>query len=199
MEGKILELTQKIYTDGIEKAKKEAKDIIEKANEEKDVILNNAKKEAEEIINNAKKEADQLKNRVQSEIKMASNQMLAALKQEIVNLLSKSSFSDNINKSINDIEFIKDLIKEMISKWDISQIELTIPEKYKKDIDDFLKNKLKDALNKGLSVNFESRMSNGFKIGPKDKSFVLSFTESDFIQFFQSFLKPKTKEILFGE
>ncbi len=199
MENKIQELTQKIYVEGVEKAKKEAQEIIEKAEQEKNSIINNAKKEADSIINNAKREAEQLKNKVLSEIKMISNQSIATLKQEITTLLSKLVISDSINKSFNDLEFIQNLIKEMISKWDNSSSQLTLPEKYKKELDDFLKNKLKEYLDKGLEIKFENRMSNGFKIGPKDKSFILSFTDADFIEFFQSFLKQKTKEILFGE
>lgn len=199
MEGKIQELTQKIYIEGVEKAKKEAKDLIEKAEKEKESIIKNAKKEAETIIENAKKEAEQIKNRVSSELKMLTNQSIETLKQEITNLLSKLISTDSINKTFNDIDFIKDLIKEMISKWDISSFELILSEKHEKELNDFLKNKLKEYLNKGLEVKFENRMNNGFKIGPKDKSFILSFTDADFIDFFQSFLKQKTKEILFGE
>ena len=203
MDGKIQELTTKIYKEGVEKAKQEAKEIIDNANTQKETILKNAKQEAEEIINNAKKEAEQLKNRVLSEVKMASNQSIATLKQEITNLLSKLSISDTLTKTFNDIEFIKELIKELINKWDSSlkvlDIELVLPEKNKKELEEFFKTKLKDILNKGLEISFESRMKQGFRIGPKDKSFVLSFTDSDFIDFFQSFLKPKTKEILFGE
>jgi len=60
-----------------------------------------------------------------------------------------------------------------------------------------LKNKANDILNKVIELKFDTRMDNGFKIGPKDKSFILSFTEKDFTQFLQSFLKVKTKEILF--
>jgi V/A-type H+/Na+-transporting ATPase subunit E len=56
---------------------------------------------------------------------------------------------------------------------------------------------LKNILESGVELKFQSRMDGGFKIGPKDNSFVLSFSDRDFNQFFQSFLRPRAKEILF--
>jgi len=133
---------------------------------------------------------------------MSSNQAKESLKQEIINILSNSTVSEGTKKATNDVEFIKVLIKEIIGKWDNSgknlDIALLLPEKLKKDFEDFIKNKSGDILSKGVEVKFEGRMDNGFKIGPKDNSFILSFTDKDFLQFFQSFLKPKTKEILFS-
>jgi len=201
MDDKIRELTNKIYQEGVEKAKSDGKGIIDGAKKEAETVIVNAKKEAETIISNAKKEAEQLKNKTISELKMVSNQAKESLKQEIVNLLSNSTISDTTKKVTNDIEFVKTLIKEIVSKWDSSSksldLSLILPEKLKKDFENFVKDKSSEVLSKGVEMKFESRMDNGFKIGPKDNSFILSFSDKDFLQFFQSFLKPKTKEILF--
>lgn len=202
MDDKIKELTNKIYQEGVEKAKADGKGIVESAKKDADDILANAKKEAENIINNAKKEAEQLKNKTLSELKMSSNQAKESLKQEIVNILSNSSVNEATKKVTSDVEFIKGLIKEIINGWNNSgkslDLTLLLPEKLKKDFEEFLKSKANEILSKGVEVKFEGRMDNGFKIGPKDNSFILSFTDKDFLQFFQSFLKPKTKEILFS-
>jgi len=201
MEGKLQELTNKIYQEGVEKAKAEGKTIIDSSKQDADLLISNAKKEAENIINNAKKDAEQLKSKILSEIKMASSQSISSLKQEIANLLSQATISTSTKTTFNDTDFIKNLIKEIVTKWDSSKnldLNIILPEKSKTEFTDFFKTKAADILNKGVEIKFEGRMDAGFKIGPKDNSFILSFTDKDFIQFFQSFLKPKTKEILFS-
>ncbi|MCK4796493.1 MAG: V-type ATP synthase subunit E [Spirochaetes bacterium] len=203
MESKLQELTKKIYKEGVEKANNEAKTILENANNESEKIINNAKKEADSIISNAKKESEQLNNKIISEMRLASNQAVSLLKQEVTGLLSYSALSTKIEKSMQDVDFIKEIIKEIVSKWNAASksldLDLVLPKKSKEKLTEYFKQEAKDILNKGIDLKFEERMDGGFKIGPKDNSFILSFTEKDFKQFFQSFLKPKTKVILFPE
>lgn len=202
MNTKLQELTKKIYTEGVEKANSEAELIIDKANKEANTIIENARKQAVEILDNARKESEQLNNKVLSELKMSGNQAISLLKQEVTNLLSSSALSTEIKKSTGDVDFIKNLIKEIVTKWDPASkgldLNIILPEKLQKDLTDYFKSQASGILNAGIELKFEDRMPDGFKIGPKDNSFVLSFTEDDFKSFFQSFLKPKTKEILFS-
>lgn len=203
MESKLEQLTKKLYKEGVEKANKEAVTILEKADEDSKKIISDAEKKADTILENAKKDSEQLKNKVLSEIRMSSNQAISLLKQEIINLLSSSALKDKIEKTTEDLTFIKEIIKEIVSKWEPDlknlDLELILPEKSKNKLVDYFKKEAKNILSEGIELKFEERMKNGFKIGPKGDSFVLSFTDEDFDQFFQSFLKPKTKAILFPE
>lgn len=203
MESKLQELTKKIYKEGVEKANKEAGSILENANSESNKIISEAKKEAQKIIENAKKESEQVRNKVLSEIRMSGSQSISLLKQNIINLLSSSTLRGKIEKISDDLSFMKELIKEIVSKWNSSSksidLELILPEKSKNKLMEYFKKEAKNILSKGVELKFEDRMKKGFKIGPKGESFVLSFTDDDFDQFFQSFLKPKTKKILFPE
>ena len=200
MEGKLKELTSKIYQEGVEKAKSEGRDIVEASSKQAQTILANAQNQARDIINNATKEAEQLKQKVYSELKMVGNQSINTLKQEITAILSKSSLEHGIKNAMNDTDFIKSLIKEMVSKWDSNSkdLVLTLPKKFETEMTTFFKTKAQDILSKGIELKFENRMDGGFKIGPKDNSYLLSFTDKEFLQFFQSYLKPLTKEILFS-
>lgn len=201
MEAKLQELTKKIYKEGVEKAKVEADDILKSANEKSEQIITDAQKEAENIIDKAKRETSQLKDKVLSELELAGNQSITSLKQKITNLLSTNSLNEDIKKVTSDNNFIKDIIKEIVNKWTSDSkkmdINLILPEKNKDELIKFYKGKSKEILDKGVELKFENRMDGGFKIGPKDGSFILSFTDKDFENFFASFLKPKTKEILF--
>ena len=57
MTDRIEEITQKIYNEGITKAKDDADQLIAEAQEKADAIIRSAKKKQEEIIHDAQKQA----------------------------------------------------------------------------------------------------------------------------------------------
>ena len=201
MESKLQELTSKIYQEGVERAKNEGKDIVDRAREEAAQVLAEAKADAERIVGAARQEADQLRTRVMSEVKMAGGQAVAALKHEITNLVSQAAFSGGTKASFSDIQFVQDLIKEIVGLWAGGKagadLNLILPAKTKTEMQKFFGAKSQELLTKGLAITFDGRFDNGFRIGPKDNSFVLSFTDKDFISLFQGYLKTRTREILF--
>ena len=199
MESKLQELTQKIYQDGIEKANNEAKALLDSAKKEAEQILAEAKKEAETLKANAKKDAELLEQKTNAEIKVAGEQAMSLLKQEITAILSKNTISAGVSEAVNGKELIADVVKVVAAKMGSEEMDLNVilPEKSKADFEALLKKEMTAFLNKGMELKFEERMAGGFKITPKDGSYVLSFTEDDFVNFFQSFLRPKAKKILF--
>ena len=201
MDSKLQELTKKIYKEGVQKAQTEADSIINDANDKAEKIIKDARKEAEAIKIKAKNDAEQLRSKIESEIKLAGNQAISSIKQEIIEIISSKALSSNVKGSLKDEDFIKKMISEIIGKWDPKSksldLNVILPEKSKKSLLDYFNKKAKNILDSGVELKFENRMEEGFKIGPKDGSFILSFTDKDFERFFQSFLKPKTKEILF--
>lgn len=200
MESRLQELTQKLYQEGIEKANNEAGSIIEKAKADGIKIIEDAKKEAALLKQNATKEAEQLTAKTKSEIKMAGDQAVSILKQEITDLLLKNSLSKTVSDTANNKDLIIAVIKEIAGKWDAStglNLNLILSDKLKTDLEKVFKTEAADLLKNGVELKFDSKITGGFKIVPKDNSFVLSFTDEDFINLFQSFLRPKAKEILF--
>ena len=56
----------------------------------------------------------------------------------------------------------------------------------------------KEQLDAGLEINFDSKIKSGFKIGPADGSYQISFTDSDFENYFVNYLKDRTKKLIFS-
>jgi len=199
---KIQELTEKIYQDGIEKVRQEERVILDNARKEANALIESAKKEAGATVRSAQAEALQTKSKLEAEMKIAANQALSLLKQQIADLLSQATLASAVGEAVNDVEFMKTLIQTIVSKWSPSQtnVDLTVvlPEDKKEAFLRLFKSKAGEILGKGIEIKFEGRMGGGFFIGPSDNSFKLSFSETDFIQFFKSFLRQKAKEILFS-
>ncbi len=204
MNDKLQELTRKIYDEGLEKGKKEAQEIIDNAKKEAEQIIKNAKAEAEQALEKASKEAEETKKNVNSELVLASKQAIATVKQKIANLLNQKAVEQSLAKTFDDKELIKTLIIKIVAQWgEISQsdqgVMVYLAEKDRDHLESFLLNKIAGNIKQGLDVNFEEGIKSGFRIGPKDQSFKISFTDKDFERFFKQFLRPRTQKFFTDE
>ena len=202
MTKKILELTEKIYNEGVEKAKKEAELIIANAKKEADNIINAAKNKEKNIAEQAQKQADELKKNADSEIRLAARQFISNLKQQISALITTGQVEAPVKDAFKDKEFVKNIIFTIIKNWNPQKpeefnISLLLPQKEEKELTDFFNNKAKELLDSGLEINFEPNIKSGFKIGPKDGSYYISFTDKDFENYFINYLKDRTKKMIF--
>jgi len=202
MENKLQELTQKLYNEGVEKANEEADKIIKEAKAEADKIKKNAEKEAKGIIEEAEQKSEEIKKNVHAELELASKQTVRKVKQQITDLITSKVIDEPVKKAFDDEKFVKEIIETMIKNWDPQKKEsiglsVLLPEKLEKEFEKYFKAKTGNELNAKLELSFSEAVKGGFKIGPADNSYKISFTEEDFINFFKSYLRPKTGEMLF--
>jgi V/A-type H+-transporting ATPase subunit E len=202
MESKLQELTSRIYNEGIEKANKEAAAILEKAKKEAEQILENAKKEADNLHEQAMNKTNELRKNVANEVKMSARQSIAAIKQQITGLITTRLVAEPVKDSFQDKDFVKRIIETVMKNWDPksggSDLALTLPKEDEKKLGSYFEAKTHDTLKGKLKVEFDDKMSGGFRIGPGDKSYVLSFTDQDFENFFKNYLRPRTTKLLYG-
>jgi len=202
MENKLQELTQKLYNEGVEKANEEADKIIKEAKAEADKIKKNAEKEAKGIIEEAEQKSEETRKNVHAELELASKQTVRKVKQQITDLITSKVIDEPVKKAFDDEKFVKEIIETMIKNWDPQKKEsvdlsVLLPEKMEKEFEKYFKAKTGKELNAKLELSFSDAVKGGFKIGPDDNSYKISFTEEDFINFFKSYLRPKTGEMLF--
>ena len=114
MEKKLQELTEKIYSEGVEKAKIEADDIVKEAKGKAEKELNNAQNEAKKIIEDANKKSDEIKRNGESEMKLAAKQALSEVKQKITEIITTGVISENVKTTMDDKDFVKGLIESSI-------------------------------------------------------------------------------------
>ena len=202
MTDRIEELTQKIYNEGVVKAKADADQIIAEAKSKAEEIVDSAKKVQAEILEKAKKEADEIKKKTDAEMQLAARQFTSNLKQKISGVVTTSQVGNNVKEAFNDADFVKEIIIKIVSNWNPEKSEgldlkILLPEKDEKEFTAFFEKKAAETLNKGVEIKFDSKLESGFKIGPKDGSYILSFSDRDFENYFKSYFKEKTKKLLF--
>ncbi|MDP2424194.1 MAG: hypothetical protein U1C46_05970 [Bacteroidales bacterium] len=203
MESKLQELTGRIYSEGIEKANKEAAAILGNARLEATAIVAKANKDAQKILESAKTESENLRKNVSNEVQMSARQAISAIRQKITNLLTAQLVANPVKEALGDKEFMKRIIETMIKNWNPQSsqgidLDLVLPQADEQQLGKYFSAKSHELLKANLEVQFDEHMSGGFKIGPSDKSYILSFTENDFENFFKEYLRPRTTELLYG-
>ena len=204
MRDKLQELTEKLYNEGLAKGQRTGEDIIDKAKQDAATIIANANNEAKSIVANAKKEAEELKSKVESDIKMASVQTLSAIRQRIESEIIKMAVAEPVKEALTDKEFVKKIIGEAVKSFDSKSaspvsLEILLPLSMKGELEAYLKNTISKTLVNDLEIKFDKNLTSGFKIGPKDGSYHLSFTDKDFESLFSEYLRPVTRKIIFDK
>ena len=204
MEQKLQELLDKIYTEGVNKGQEVATTIVRDAERKAERILEEAQKEASEARKKAREDAEEHKRNVASELRLSASQATHALQQQISNLIITKAVTEPVRQAFSDKEFIKKIIESLIDNWQPGQegqgrLSLLLPEKDKEELGRYFSDKARATLNGALQVNIDNQLENGFRIGPADGSYVISFTDKDFETFFMDYLRPKTKALLYGK
>ncbi|WP_346854290.1 V-type ATP synthase subunit E [uncultured Draconibacterium sp.] len=202
MTDKIQEITEKIYNEGVIKAQADADRIISDARAKADEIIHLAQKTHDDIIAEAQKQADELARKTETEIQIAARQFISSLKQKVTEIITTAQIATPVKGAMSDVDFVKKIIATTLNNWhnestaDLS-LKVLLPEKEEKEFSSFFDSKINEILNKGVDVSFDPRLERGFKIGPQDGSYILSFTDNDFENYFKSYFKDRTKRLLF--
>jgi V/A-type H+/Na+-transporting ATPase subunit E len=200
MQHTLQDLTDKIYQEGIVKAKEKANAILVQAQVDATEIVAKAQKQAEVILSDSQKHADNAKRNLEAELRMATLQALSALKQQIAELMTIKAVNAPVESLFGNQAFLQQLVLTLVAGFAQSgqlDFKIIIPEALKVEMELFFKNSLSAELSKGLVVEYSKQINAGFKVGPKDNSYVVGFSDQDFVNFFKSFLKPTAARFLF--
>jgi len=204
MQNKLQELTDKLYNEGLSKGKQDAEELKAKALREAEKIVSKAKEEAAAIVEKAEKEATEIITRADNDVKMASNQAINAVRQQVEKMIITNTITPAVKEAMSDTKLIKSVITTIAGAFNAANpdsiaLEMIVPQSLKSELEDFLKKEINGKLCKGLEVKYVKGLSSGFKIGPKDGGYMISFTDEDFSAMIGGYLRPSTRRILFGE
>jgi V/A-type H+-transporting ATPase subunit E len=198
---KLQELTQKLYEEGLSKGKEEGAAIVAKAQEEAAQIVKKAQEEAQTILEKAQKDAADHKVKVEGDVKMAATQAMQATRASIENLIVAKS-TEPVKDALSSEAYLKEIITAVAQRFSAQEstdIALVLPEKLQKNLEPFVKGELAKTIGKGVEASFSKKIAGGFKIGPKDGGYFISLTDESFQELIGAYVRPATKQILFGE
>ena len=202
MQNKLQELTDKLYNEGLSKGKQEAEQMMANAKNEAAQIIAQAKEQAQEILAKAQNDAAELKSKTENDVKMASLQAFTAVKQQIESVITAKTLAP-AKAAVAETEFLKEIVKAIVTAFnpqnsDSVALDIILPAEKQAELEQFAKEQLSKICSAGVDVQFSKGVQGGFKIAPKGEGYMLSFTDKDFENIIAEYLRPKTKELLFG-
>lgn len=199
MTDQLQDLLQRVYEEGVAKAKAEADKILSAAKAAADETVSQAKTEAEQIISEAQKKAAELAKNSDSDLKMAAQHTISSVKQRLTEVVLQKVLDEPIKASFSDPAFLRQIITAALEAWKSSGGSIAISQSMQGKLDEGFIGSLGAALKDGLKVEFSPSMKNGFSLSPADGSYKLSFTDEDFANLFKSYLRPRTAQTLFSD
>jgi len=198
------ELTDKLYNEGLSKGKQEGEEILAKARKQAEEIIAKANSDADSIRAAARREAEELKTKVTGDVRMAALQSITATRQSIEKLILTEMTDKETSSALSSAGYVKKLIEAVAKSFnpvgqDPADIALVLPESMKKELEPFVTDELSRILKAGVSAKFSRKISGGFTIGPKDGGYFISFTDETFKELISEYLRPATRELLFGK
>lgn len=200
MQNKLQELTDRVFNEGVQKAKAEASVIVANARREADTMLQEAQRKAEAIVAEAQRKAKETSANARSEIRMASVQAVGMLKSQIESLITAKAVEPAVGELFADADFVRQLLLTTVRAYvDKGETDLTVilPKGELERLETAVAKSFADIMNKGLTVCESDAVRNGFRIEPKDGGYYISFGESEFANFFKAYVRSKTAEMLF--
>ena len=204
MQDKLQELTDKLYNEGLSKGKQEGEEILAKARKQAEEITAKANSDADSTRAAARREAEELKTKVTGDVRMAALQSITATRQSIEKLILTEMTDKETSSALSSAGYVKKLIEAVAKSFnpagqDPADIALVLPESMKKELEPFVTDELSRILKAGVSAKFSRKISGGFTIGPKDGGYFISFTDETFKELISEYLRPATRELLFGK
>lgn len=203
MENKLQQLTQKLYDEGLSKGRQEAETLVADAKAQAKKIVADAWAEAQKIERDARTKAEDLHNNTMTELNLAAKQTVGKLKQSIQDMVVARAVGDSVVQAAMDPAFIKEVLVAVAKNWQGSSSETVslralLPEGMRPKLDKEFERSVLSQAAEGLEIEFSEDVASGFKIGPREGGYYISFTDEGFDALLGEYLRPKVSEILYG-
>ena len=197
MESQLQELIEKIKTEGIMLADREAEHIRTQAQAEGAEIIRNAKNEAEHIINNAKNDAHKIQDAGEKALGQAGRNLLLGLRAKIIALFDSLVQAD-VGEALT-ISNIESMLERIAQNWQYQKYQGLEVLLNKKDLEilkrEYLQ-KIQKKFREGVILKPADTVESGFFIGEKNKNIYYDFTDMGIAEMLSQYLNPHLSKVL---
>lgn len=193
---KIQELTQKIYSEGVERGQQEADRIVAEAQQKAQAIIAEAQQRAANIQAAAEKAAAELDANTKNELKLYTAQAMGALKSEIANCLTTTMVGAAAETLTEDKEFLQKFTVALAAQW-VKDEPVVISTADAEGLRAYFARRAKDVLDKGVTIREVNGKETLFTVEPADGSYRVNFGKEEFEAYFRAFLRPQLIDMLF--
>lgn len=198
MEMQLQELIEKIKTDGVAAAEKDAAQKVSAADAEAKRIVTEAKAEADKIIAQAKEESERFARAGEDAIRQAGRNLLISFRESVAKELDgilKAKVAEKYDAAV-----LADLIPKAVEAWagntSAESAAVLLNEGDLKTLEDTLLAALKEKLLTGVTLKTDNRFGGGFRIVAADGGAYYDFSADTVADMFAAYLNPKVASLL---
>jgi vacuolar-type H+-ATPase subunit E/Vma4 len=183
-------------------AKAESERILREAGDEAKRIVTDAEREGSRIQEAAKKEAETVLKQMETDMSTAARNFMLLVQERLEKAIVQPTVEAELKPLLNDPEFLKKIIEELIVSFSRLQgeernLEILLPEKMRDELGEWFLEKFRQKAVRHLVVHFTDRVSFGFKIGVEGTGSHFNFGEG-LVEAFTEFCSPRFRRHFFA-
>jgi len=188
MAEELQHLIEQIRKEGVETASKEADAIVSQAKDKAAKIVNEAETKAKSLVEKAKKDARAQEERVIRSLKQAARDLVITLGQACENVVTEVLEKETSAKLSGD--FLQKLLETVVSQREEDDVTVEVSPEDAKKLAKFC-GALAKKTGKEISLEEQSDVLSGFRIGFKGQSVRLDYTGEALGEALSAFLRPE--------
>jgi len=197
MDVQLQELINKIKSEGVASAEKQAAAIVEEAEKKAGAIVSDAECKAKAIIDAAKQKEEQMVRSGKDALAHAGRDLILNLRSSIISLFD--AILEEEAGVVLSGKALESAVTAIISSWsteDAGKVDVLLPEKELAALAGSLKKKLAGKLAEGIEIKPAAELSAGFRISVKDGSAYYDFTPAEIAAVLSQYLNPRLAQTL---
>lgn len=199
MSERLKVLTDKIYHEGIEKAREESDRLLEQARKEADAIRSKAEKERNELIDKTKSEMDSYRKKVLAEIRMSARKTANQIKNQLHDMLVEKAIKRPVEESLRDPKVMSEVLKATagaLTRDGSGGWQLEISDEMHRLVHPAVEAAEHNILTEGVTLKAGSDVADGFVVREENGAYKIVFDDATFVNFLSQFLKVETRNLL---
>jgi V/A-type H+-transporting ATPase subunit E len=189
-------LTDKIYEEGIFKAREESEKMLRHAQEEAARIREEAQRERTQLLDQAQEQVSALKRKTDAELRMAARKSIAQVQEHLKNLIVEKALGAPLAKGLEDADTLARAMEACAGALERNKAgnwAIAVPEEQLAAIKAALEAGKHRALADRLVVTSSAGVDRGFEVFPEGEGYSIRFDQAFFAAFFANFLSLETR------
>ena len=186
MDVQLQELIDRIKSEGVASAEKQAAAIVEEA-----------EKKAKAIVEAAKQKEEQMVRSGEDALVQAGRDLLLNLQDKVTSLFN--AVIETETAKVLSGEILESAVVKIISAWSAGEegsVDVLLPQEELKALETSLRKKLSNKLAEGIEIKPSADLSAGFRISVENGSAYYDFTPTEIATILSQYLNPRLAETL---
>ncbi len=196
MSEKLKLLTDKIYEEGIFKAREESERLLKKASEEAARIREQAQRERDALLKEAEEQAAAQRRKTEAELRLAARKASTKLSEDLQRLVTEKVIEQPVQEALSSPEVIAQLLvacMQGLEQTGAGNWQVRLSAGQEKQVREALEKGKHSALAQGLRIANHNGVGSGFELAPEGSGYTIRFDKNFFVKFLSGFLTVETR------